>query len=333
MSDKLNTVVEVAKVMVQPAMKVLDMLDRAIGIVYKPHHMKKLADAEAYKVRTVGSAISETGELSISYKKHGITMSSMDTDDFLVRSEHRALYQQVQKQKNIEAVAAHAYDELENHPDIPDTKTDEDWETRFFRIVEDISSEKMQIIWGKILAGEIKHPGSFSLRTLDLIRNLSTAEAETFQKFVPLITIGAFKDNGVHYIISDEHLLSKYDVRHIDVLKLDECGLITSSSPAAYNLTIFPHNKMWIRNDELIMLLNNDRDSAIKISMKILYLTEAGIELYNLLAHTCNRDFIYDYSKWIVENNKEKVRISVHDYLGSESGSLNYTREPDYTFV
>ena len=37
----------------------------------------------------------------------------------------------------------------------------------FFNIAEDISSDDMQALWGRIFAGKIKQPKSHSLRTLD----------------------------------------------------------------------------------------------------------------------------------------------------------------------
>ena len=36
-----------------------------------------------------------------------------------------------------------------------------------------MSSEELQTLWGRTLAGEIKSPGSYSLRTLDFLKNLS----------------------------------------------------------------------------------------------------------------------------------------------------------------
>ena len=46
---------------------------------------------------------------------------------------------------------------------------------------EDVTDEEMQLLWSRVLAGETKRPKSFSLRTLDILRNLSKEEAEKFQ--------------------------------------------------------------------------------------------------------------------------------------------------------
>ena len=59
---------------------------------------------------------------------------------------------------------------------------DKDWFTRYFNIVQDISNEDIQDLWAKLLAGEIKQPGSFSYRTLETLKNMTTDEAELFTK-------------------------------------------------------------------------------------------------------------------------------------------------------
>jgi hypothetical protein len=49
-----------------------------------------------------------------------------------------------------------ATEELKKENDVSDTPVDEDWIVRFFNVVEDISDEMMQQLWGRILAGEVK---------------------------------------------------------------------------------------------------------------------------------------------------------------------------------
>jgi hypothetical protein len=39
----------------------------------------------------------------------------------------------------------------------------------------------MQLLWGKLLAGEVARPGNFSLRTLNVLQNLTRSEALAFE--------------------------------------------------------------------------------------------------------------------------------------------------------
>ena len=50
-----------------------------------------------------------------------------------------------------------------------------------------MSSEELQSIWGRLLAGELKSPGSYSYRTLDFVRNLTTDEAKTIEHVSPFV--------------------------------------------------------------------------------------------------------------------------------------------------
>jgi len=85
----------------------------------------------------------------------------------------------------------------------PDAKVDDDWLFRWRDSASEVSSEELQYLWGKVLAGEVKAPGSFSLRTLEFIRNLSTQEAEL------IATLSEFNIAGVIYREAKESLEEK----------------------------------------------------------------------------------------------------------------------------
>lgn len=54
---------------------------------------------------------------------------------------------------------------------------DIDWYIRFFEGAGNVSQEDMQRLWAKMLAGEIRKPGSISLRALRTIADMSAREA------------------------------------------------------------------------------------------------------------------------------------------------------------
>ena len=61
-----------------------------------------------------------------------------------------------------------------------EVKPDIDWLNRLFSIVGDISDDEMQNLWAQILAGETKTPKSYSLKTLDVLRNMSKEDARLY---------------------------------------------------------------------------------------------------------------------------------------------------------
>ena len=107
--------------------------------------------------------------------------------DVLVRKEYR-------KQVNREAVAAALLEDLrtqekqivggEDDPKAaPPLDVDDDWLNVFERYAEDASTERMQKLWGRVLSGEVRKPGRFSMRTLRFLSEFSQADALLFADF------------------------------------------------------------------------------------------------------------------------------------------------------
>ena len=84
--------------------------------------------------------------------------------------------------------------ELLHGVEVTNGDPDHDWTARFFNHVQDVSSEEMQLLWAKVLAGEVAKPGTTSLLTLDVLRNLDQSTARLFQRFC---SICMFLDDGV----------------------------------------------------------------------------------------------------------------------------------------
>lgn len=59
---------------------------------------------------------------------------------------------------------------------------DEDWLNVFGRYAEDASSDKLRDLFGRILAGEVRKSGSFSISTLRVMSELSKNTADAFSK-------------------------------------------------------------------------------------------------------------------------------------------------------
>ncbi len=104
----------------------------------------------------------------------------------------RIEFQERKRQANIEAVAHRAAFEL-GESSAPAVEPDHDWTARFFGEVQDVSSEDMQALWGRVLAGEVRQPGLTSLRTLGILKDLDVATAALFSRLcsAALILVGS----------------------------------------------------------------------------------------------------------------------------------------------
>ena len=94
----------------------------------------------------------------------------------------RIQFQEEKRQANIESVVRYAAKQL-GDKSVADSEPDHDWTARFFSQVQDVSSEEMQSLWARVLAGQVEREGSTSVRTLQVLRNLDRATARLFRMF------------------------------------------------------------------------------------------------------------------------------------------------------
>ncbi|MCY3748618.1 MAG: DUF2806 domain-containing protein [Chloroflexi bacterium] len=109
----------------------------------------------------------------------------------------RIRFQEEKRQRNIRAVAEQAAYEL-GDKQVEDREPDHDWTARFFSDVQDVSSEEMQLLWSRVLAGEVERPGRTSVRTLGILKNIDKETANLFARLCSLcISIRLGSDNLV----------------------------------------------------------------------------------------------------------------------------------------
>jgi len=95
------------------------------------------------------------------------------------RSARRLQMRVEQQQRNLERVITLALNYCTEQMTAQDV--DPDWFQFYCELVQNISTHSMQKLWAKILAGEISSPGSFSLKTLNLLQQMSYKDAVSLQ--------------------------------------------------------------------------------------------------------------------------------------------------------
>lgn len=134
----------------------------------------------------------------------------------------RYLGEEYRKQENLHKIAVAMQEELsqEGEPAAePETEVEDDWLNVFSRFAGDASSERMQKLWGRVLAGEFRAPGSFSLQTLRFVSELDQPLAETFRRVARLAVLD--------FVVKDESFKRGQPFR--DVLDLEEAGLLSGT--------------------------------------------------------------------------------------------------------
>lgn len=321
----VTDVTEIITAVSEPFQKLMDTISCALGKIYEPHHIKKMADARAYEIEKISNSIRDNCDLPLKYDglNEYLKIDATDANALIENCNARLKFQEIRKEANIEAVISAAYDEISQEESVSDEEVDKDWATRFFRIVEDINDEDMQKIWGKILAGEIKEPKTFSLRTLEIIRNLSKSDALLFVKVCPII-FGTFIPN-------DDELLKEHELCYGDILNLDEFGLVYSSGILSNNYDITKEMKLIIDANEYIVfakLKDSAQNDSYKIKMSIFPVSISGRALKKITTITVDFDSLKKYVKKLAQANSQiefsihKVNLRVNNEISYQSDNL-----------
>lgn len=135
-------------------------------------------------------------------------------------ADQNATADAVRQEIAVAKAVLHAEDELRNDHSPPTAeKPEEDWLLRWRECAAQVSSEELQGLWGKVLAGEVKSPGRFSLRTLEFLRNLSQGEAKAIERITPFV-LGGIVFRG------PESVLEAEGVKFSDLLAMQELGVL-----------------------------------------------------------------------------------------------------------
>lgn len=145
----------------KPATVLIEKISEAVGGIFKPYQIRRVALAEADAGRIEAAAKIEITELQR-------------------RAMARFFAEEAKKQSNIEAITSKALPELT--ADSRPQNMEDDWIANFFDRCRLISDEDMQALWAKVLSGEANSPGRFSKRTVNLLSSLDKSDAELFNK-------------------------------------------------------------------------------------------------------------------------------------------------------
>ena len=96
-----------------PTTKLIDTVSSGLGKAFEPRYIKKMAEARAYEINTIGEALRNNSDVIVVYENGNVIANTPEFEDFVKRTEHRLAHQELQKQYNIESVIGNAYIELE----------------------------------------------------------------------------------------------------------------------------------------------------------------------------------------------------------------------------
>lgn len=175
----------------KPADTLIKKVSNAVGLLFEPRHIKRIAKAKAEAARIEAQ-------------------SEIEITDLHRRAMLRWIEEEAQRQNNMEDITAKALPLL-NENAKPDS-IENDWIVNFFDKSRIVSDNEMQDLWSRVLAGEANAPGTYSKRTVNFLSDLDKSEAELFTKLcgfgwqigtiAPLVfdfKAEIYKSNGINF--------------------------------------------------------------------------------------------------------------------------------------
>jgi len=166
------------------------------------------------------------------------------------------------------------------------------------------------------LAGEIKSPGSCSLRTLEFLKNLSQEEALRIEK------VGRFVVDGNFIVRTDKRVLESEGVTFEVLLYLHELGVVTGVEGLGLSYTgesscLEKFQYQLISHDRILLIAHED--SKEKLTWRGYHLTELGKQIFKLGSFEAHEAYLLSIARQIRSQGFE-VRIARWRQLSETRG-------------
>jgi len=268
----------------KPATVLIKKVSDAIGGIFQPFQIKRVAKAEA--------------EAGLIHAEAEIQITQLHR-----RAMHRFVEEEAKKQANIEDITNNALPMLGENAD-PSTMED-DWITNFFDKCRIVSDKEMQKLWSGVLAGEARKPGQFSRRTVNILGDLDKSDAELFKNLCGFVwVIGAATP-----LVFDtqDSMYTSQNITFLNLIHLESLGLVQFNNIGGFQNQKLP-KKIVVHYYGVPILLTFPEESDNVLELGHVLLTKAGQELANVCGSESSptfREFVL--SKW--SNNSYQPQI------------------------
>lgn len=211
-----------------------------------------------------------------------------------------------------------AVETLQDDPQIPPASNiNQDWLYRWRDYAGEVSNTELQDVWGRLLAGELKSPGSFSLRTMDFIRNLSQSEAQkimTLSQFV----VGQFVFRDA------EDLLRNAGVDLNFLLAMQQLGIIAGVESLGLEVTLTSGEQtrfvLALTSNSMALIVTGD-DPSLRLKLPCYTLTSIGREVLTLANVAPNIDYLELVGKHMLN---QSVNVQLAEYTNVSEDKIRY---------
>jgi hypothetical protein len=233
----------------------------------------------------------------------GAAAELVKNDPALVqRAADAFIAKEIRHQHNRESIAIKAVEHLKETPEAETTRADDDWLNMYARHAQEASSDRLQDIWARILAGQLRKPLSFSLQTLRFVSELDEH------------IVGLFEKWSIYVI--DRDLIPfppKQGEGFIELLELEDFGLVAgvasnltktlSDIPTADpNQTVY-HLPFHLKRHNVLVRIGR----PISVTIPNVLLTRIGREIYSITKTEGSMDVVRAFADQFPKHNVEEI--------------------------
>ncbi len=222
-------------------------------------------------------------------------------DAAVKKHSQKIIREQVNLDKISEIAAQQIHQDVIESASKPNEATEvptisEDWLNNFEKEASQKSTEEMQFLFGKILAGEIQRPSSFSIKTVKLMSELDNTAAILFRQLCSLcvsIKIGdMYFDARVPSLAGNaaSNSLKNYNLNFSSLNILQEYGLIISDYNSYFDFQmciVNENNQAGLsflhQNRQYVLYPLNGRASNQEFRLSGVMLSCSGMELLSII--------------------------------------------------
>jgi hypothetical protein len=313
------------------------LADKGVGTLLKPWQIRREGranvDLRRYELLALADAEREAEEIrsgrrNLEKAKYVLSLTEESSDSpepaeedvpLLELASRVAVADAMRKEVNVAKAVLHAEDELrEDSAPPPDEKPDDDWLYRWRDYAGSVSSDELQAIWGRILAGEFKSPGQYSYRLLEFVRNLTKDEAALIEKIASFVLLD--------FIVRDQDkILQDAGVTFDVLLQLQDLGILSGVEALGLSKQFGSNDKA--RYIKVLLchghgLLIEQADPSKTFELGAYVVTNLGKQVIQLGKFNANKEYLSAVGKKIQTSD---FKVSLIDYIDLGGGKIRYS--------
>lgn len=200
----------------------------------------------------------------------------------------------------------------------PETHVDEDWLFAWREHAGKTSTEDLQRLWGSVLAGEVKSPGKYSIRTLEFLKTLSKAEAEQISLAARFVVSGSI-------VRSQEEHLAANGLEFSTLLNLQELGVLAGVESIGLTRTyrtveLNSFRCFLVSHDKALIVSHSDASKVFE--MKVYILTAVGMQVLGLGSFESDPEYLQSIGKEVAAQG---FTVHMVDWQAISDGRFQYS--------